>query len=571
LDVGSNKMRESFEGDHCAVRHGISVTVNRPWYTFPVMRYLVFGVQELHHHVSEWDLAAQLPDESSLPRPGAASPRRRASTGALTDGTEDAPAAASLGPAALTDEDKDALEAEAHLELYNEIVDDAMQGIASSVGPVMSLPDCGGIAMFDMGQDVFALDGVLQGVVRFAFLVHPITRVTLRLIKEESVNGRTYTDQLFAADVMNAALYDDEEEAALLSRARAGSGAAAGASKGASKGGATIVSTDGAGLTEAQEERLGVLQNNAPIVGDGELTVTLDFGQLAVAPSTLSQVPQEPEERVQGGSDDEVPAVEAEENANSDDSDDSDYVSDVQISKFRKGDSGSLPVVKFYIQLVVSNQRAGDAQESDEEDGAAVPLPKVGTGSLRAAQEYVRGMVEAHRAAAEEDAAAAGEAKGSAGGDEGAEKTPSQEAAALTESTPRGVFFNTHEVVFFRETWDATLMKAEDIQLQGVTQLHSTDTAVATGPPSPSVRQLSPSMGGAPPPSGGGISPSFGARPPPLSTEGSNSSLHSGPPRAGMSPLQSPVDSIPGGVPPISATHGSSPITAVPGRAQAEV
>ena len=56
IGIGSGRVRESFEGDHFAIRHGIMVSVLRPWYTFPIQRYLSFGVQELHRRVTDWEL-----------------------------------------------------------------------------------------------------------------------------------------------------------------------------------------------------------------------------------------------------------------------------------------------------------------------------------------------------------------------------------------------------------------------------------------------------------------------------------------------------------------------------------
>lgn len=498
IGIGSGRFRESYEGDHFAIRHSISVTVARPWYTFPVQKFLTFGAQELHLEVSQWDLMDDhlSADEADLPRPGNASPRRRAGTGppvaALEDGageggedgTGTGEGSDEGGPRRrLGSEERAELEAAQHAELYEAVVDDAMAGVPSTTGPILTIPDCGGIAVFDFEKDTYSLESVLEGTVQFGYLVHPVTRVTLRVIKEETIGKETYTDQVFAADLLNAALFDAKE---LQSLRAARDAAAASSPSGTAKtptdsstATPTVVHAGSGPLTEAQLRRLEEIENNSPIVGEGELNVSLDLSQLTLAPTTLQSLDTADQTRIQAD------AVPDEADAGSDESDDSDFVSDVQIAKYKEGLTINWPVVKYYLQLVVSTQRAssGDGDsDGEEEQEADVSLPVLQPETLQAALSFTQAMVEGNRAAQ----AQAGQGKGGEGEGEGgedaapADMTPAQEAASITQATPRGLFYNTHELVLYRSTWSAEYIPPDKRQLAGVTQVHGESDGTAT-------------------------------------------------------------------------------------------
>jgi hypothetical protein len=194
---------ESFEGDTMAVRCHATVVVERPWWTFDVIRTLGFATQDVRPDLGERWRAIE--DEE----------RKRVHDLLQTRIAGSAP----------KEEEAEATPSDALGPVYGLTVDEA-----EAVPWWLVVSDCGANAVVDLTSCVVATDAMLDAQVMFQHVTRPVVRVRVRVLRVESLAVDSHETVLFDGDAMNALKPEGirlahEEERKKLEAIRKASGA----------------------------------------------------------------------------------------------------------------------------------------------------------------------------------------------------------------------------------------------------------------------------------------------------------------------------------------------------------
>jgi len=260
---------ESFEGDLFSVRHAVSVTITRPWYTFEVSQSKPFGVQRLHH----------IPARGIVNTVAAENP-------AVTAAKDKAAAA---GAAALSPH------MESQLALYAE--------------QAMTIPDAagsGGEVTVRYNKACYEMSEALEGSIDFKGVTKPVVLVRLAVLRVETALSETNDTVVFDETVLDARRWKARKEAAAEEAATAARSVEAAEEEGSRPGAAAAAAL---GLDDEEHAVIGASRTAAPaaeappaavddwmpseadltaedpdpdlpVIGDVNLSLLLDWSQL---------------------------------------------------------------------------------------------------------------------------------------------------------------------------------------------------------------------------------------------------------------------------------------------------
>eukprot|EP01138_Halocafeteria_seosinensis_P004075 gb/GECG01004167.1/.p1 GENE.gb/GECG01004167.1/~~gb/GECG01004167.1/.p1 ORF type:complete len:799 (+),score=136.18 gb/GECG01004167.1/:1-2397(+) len=214
VGLEDGNLMESFEGTYSAIRHSLLLHVERPWYTLDIEKEVPFQVQVCFEEPSPQPVV-DLVTETVTKRD-------------LRDSEEYADVENKDELIAQLENDDDEMEVEYEVLLEAEQAHAIQRQYVDTVateelkktsrGPIMTIPTTGAICMLDFKKDTFPLTGKLEGEISFKYVVHPIVRVELRLVREErgaEVEARPTV--VFSQCVLDVSKYTSRKASAQVS------------------------------------------------------------------------------------------------------------------------------------------------------------------------------------------------------------------------------------------------------------------------------------------------------------------------------------------------------------------
>jgi hypothetical protein len=182
---------ESFEGDLFSVRHSVTVTISRPWYTFEVSQSKPFGVQRLHA-IPQRAIVNTVAAEN--PAVAAAKDKAAAAAAAAAGG-----AGAALSP-----------HMESQLAMYAE--------------QAMAIPDAAGIGgevTVRYNKACYEMSEALEGSIEFKGVTKPVVLIKLAVLRVETALSETNDTVIFDETVLDARRWKARKQAAAAEAAAA--------------------------------------------------------------------------------------------------------------------------------------------------------------------------------------------------------------------------------------------------------------------------------------------------------------------------------------------------------------
>jgi hypothetical protein len=286
-------LRESFEGQHFSIRHNVTATILRPWYTFEVTSALPITIQRIYD--------IQLPASSPDTVDPVLTESRRAQSGSIAVAMDaNASEASSEGKEAIKSADVEA------------DIGSGKDGSSRSIGPLspsvnaqlalygpqqMEIDsmqsDARIVVSYDKG--CYELSDHLSGSIDFANIQVPIVFITVAVVKVERLKEEVTDHIVFDEAILDARHWKARKSHRKLmdaNRARAAAtGAVATAETTASGDEATAPVSEG-GVEDERNEwypsdsdyaasgEEGQTDPDLPVLGDVSLALDLDFSQL---------------------------------------------------------------------------------------------------------------------------------------------------------------------------------------------------------------------------------------------------------------------------------------------------